>query len=376
MGLFARASFLASPGKSAGGLLRRSLAALESAVGSRAASRVSPRTNKKASAAPGPAVQVEAPQPRPSHAAPRVRVIASAPAAISAEELTYRVAAIPAGFAAPLQLFALLREVLGLQQAALVTYDPRRHVYAPLASIGLDATSRHRLRLEPGANADFNRAAAGNIVEVSGEELAAFRQYMSSRQFASVRQLALIPYLHNQRLVGMLLVARQARPGGKATLELLRSSMAAGGPLLAQDERGGEPAEDARTPDERLQATLAECQSRSQPLVLIRISLEELLRLAQERFPELESFRLFEFLAGACRRLLRGLGLVEVPRPPVLVLLVHGMKEADPPLLLRQLESALLAEIRGLLDARSVDLRPEVLTVTDDAQNARDFLRS
>jgi hypothetical protein len=121
---------------------------------------------------------------------------------------------------------------------------------------------------------------------------------------------------------------------------------------------------------------LTECQGRAQPLLLIRLSLEELLRLALERFPELERFRLYEFLAGSCRRLLRGIGRVEITRPPGLVLLVHGMMDADPPLLLRQLESALLAEIRGLVDARRVDLRAEVLAVSDNVQEAQDFLRS
>jgi hypothetical protein len=351
MGLFARASLLASPGKSAGGLLRRSLAALESLVGGPAAARPAPDS---AASPPSPQATAEA---------------------VSAEELTYRVAAIPAGFAAALKLFALLRDVLGLQQAALLAYDARRHVYSPLAAIGFDATSRHRLRLEPGANADFNRAAAGNIVEVRGEDLAAFREYFSSREFSRIRQLTLVPYLHSQRLVGLLLVARLAKPQAPQTMELLRSSMSSAGPLLALD--GEEPAaEDARPPAERLRALLAECQSRAQALLLIRLSLDELLRLAQERFPELESFRLYEFLVGSCRRLLRGIGQVEIPKPRVLVLLVHGMKDADPPLLLRQLESALLAEIRGLVEARSADLRPEVLTVTDDIQQAQDFLRS
>ena len=354
MGLFARASLLASPGKPAGSLLRRSRAAMKSAGGGRAESRDSPAA---------PQERAGEPLERPN-----------APTAVSAEELSYRVAAIPAGFAASLQLFALLRDVLGLQQAALLTYDPRRHVYAPLAAMGFDATSRHRLRLEPGANAHFNRAAEGNVVEVRGEELAAFRPYFSSRQFAVLRQLALVPYLHNQRLVGLLFAARLARPLAAETLELLRSTIASGGQLLAQDERE-QPEEDNRTPAERLQAILAECRGRGQALLLIRLSLEEMLRLALERFPELERFRLYEFLVGSCRRLLRGIGQVETGRPPVLVLLVHGMKDADPPLLLRQLESALLAEIRGVVDARSVDLRPEVLTVTDDVQKAQEFLR-
>jgi hypothetical protein len=296
-------------------------------------------------------------------------------APVSAEELTYRVAAIPAGFAAPLQLFALLRDVLGLQQAALLAYDARRYVYSPLAATGFDATSRHRLRLEPGANADFNRAAAGSIVEVRGEELAAFREYFSSREFSGIRQLTLVPYLHSQRLVGLLLIARLARPQAPETVQLLRSSMSTAGPLLAQD--GEEPpAEDDRPPEERLRALLAECQGRGQALMLIRFSLDELLRLAQERFPEMESFRLHESLVSSCRRLLRGIGQVQIPKPRVLALLVHGMKDADPPLLLRQLESALLSELRGLVEARSVDLHPEVLTVTDDIQRAQDFLRS
>jgi hypothetical protein len=155
--------------------------------------------------------------------------------------------------------------------------------------------------------------------------------------------------------------------------------MVPGGQLLAQDEEepaSQDAAEDARPPAERLQALLADCQKRGQTLTLIRFSLDELLRLAQGHFPELESFRLYEFLLGCCRRLLRGIGQVEIPKPRVLVLLVHGMKDADPPLLLRQMQSALLAEIRGLVEARSVDLRPEVLTVSDNVQEAQDFLRS
>jgi hypothetical protein len=210
---------------------------------------------------------------------------------------------------------------------------------------------------------------------VEGEELAAFRPYLSSRQYAAVRLLVLAPFLQNQRLVGLLLLTRLKQPWTQKTRELLRSSLVAGGQLLAQDERA-EPAEDGRSPEQRFETTLAECKGRGQPLFLVRFSLEEPLRLALERFPELESFRLFEFLAGACRRLLRGLGLAVVVRPPALALLVHGMRDADPPLLLRQLESALLVEVRGLIDAKSIDLRPEVLLPVDDAQAAREFLRA
>jgi hypothetical protein len=59
-----------------------------------------------------------------------------------------------------------------------------------------------------------------------------------------------------------------------------------------------------------------------------------------------------------------------------LFLLVHGMKDGDPPLHLRQLEAALLSELRGLVDARTVDLRQEVRIVADDPQAALSFLDS
>jgi len=345
MGLFARASSLAVPGGSntAGGLLHRSLAALEARVANRVAAR---RETPPAAVPP-----------------------------ITAEELTYRIAAIPAGFTAPIQLFALLKEVLPLKQGALLAYDPRRHLYSPVAAAAFDTTTRHRLRLEPGANPDFNRAAAGQIVEVHGAGLAAFRECFSSREFSSIRELVLVPFLRSQRLVGLLLMTRKPGSPAGAALELLRSTMASAGELFPQDEEE-QPPEDSRPPAERLQALLAGCRSRGRPLILIRLSLEELVRLAQERFPDLEGFRLHEFLVAACRRLLRGIGLVEIPRPRVLVLLVHGMKDEDPPLLLRLLESALLAALRGLVDARSASLQPEVRAITDDAQAALDFLGS
>ena len=347
MGLFARASSLAVPGKTAGGLLRRGLAALQSLV---------PRSPVPPLAPAAAASKTGGPPPE-----------------VSAEELAYRVAAIPKGFAGPILLFALLKEVLGLTQAALLAYDPRRHVYSPLAAAGFDTTSRHRLRLEPGANPYFNSAAEGRIVEVRGEELTAFRECFSSREFSAIRELTLVPYLHAQRLVGLLLVTRLRRSASGDVLELLQSTMAPAGELLQQDEEAESP-EEPRPLSERLQALLAGCKSRGNPLLLIRLSLDELVRLARERFPDLDGFRLHEFLVVACRRLLRGIGQVEIPKPKDLVLLVHGMKDGDPPLLLRQLEMALLAQLRGLLDARTVDLRAEARTVTDDAQAALEFL--
>ena len=369
MGLFARATE-ASSGNTYGGLPT----AAEAAQPPESAESAEPFPADAAQpiehGAPADAAQAAAPG-APAGTATQA-VASGAPAetasptaaAISAEELAYRIGAIPSGFAAPVLLFGMLRDVLHLKQAALLLLDSHRNVYSPLASVGLDTTSRHRLRFPPEANADFNKAAAGELVIVSGEGLEAFRGYFSSREFSAIRELALVPYLAGRRLVG-LLAAGLPQPHDEDTVRLLASTMTAVPPLLVQEPEMGA---DSGTLGDRVTALLSLCRASRRPLLLMRISLDGFVNLARERFPELEGFRLQEHLVSACRRLLRVIGQVETPKPRLLFLLVHGMKDGDPELLLRQVEAALLSELRGLADTGTVDLQPEARAVTGHAE--------
>ena len=323
-------------------------------------------------ASSGKSIDLPPAPPAPAEAPAEAAVSAPAEPAVSPEELAYRIGGIPAGFAAPVLLFGLLRDLLHLQQAALLLLDSRRNVYSPLASVGLDTTSRHRLRLSPGANPDFNKAAAGELTTVRGEELAGFREYFSSREFSAIRELVLVPYLAGKRLIGLLAASRFQKPLSEDTLRLLASTMTTVPPILPQEpEAEAEPG----TLRERVTTLVSQCRASGNPLLLIRVSLEGLVGLAREHFPELEGFRLQEHLISVCRRLLRVIGRVESPSPRFLFLLVHGMKDADPELLLRLVEAALLSELRGLTDVPGVDLRPEARVAASDAE-ALSFLAS
>ena len=344
MGLLERARSLSRPVEPARGLLQRSLAFLKTCF---------PTSAEK----PGPAPESQGTLP-------------------AAEELSYRIAAIPVGFATPVLLFSLLRKQLGLERAVLLLYDARRHVFAPWASAGLDTTSRHRLRLPPGATEEFNRAAGGESVRVSGQSLESFREYFSSREFSMVAELLLVPFLLNQRLIALLLVASREQPLTEETLAMLEEASSQAAAFLydpaAAETRA--PETGARPLAERVEEQLAACRSRGQPLLLLRLHLEALERSAQARAPELEPFRLQEFLLSALDRLLKGIGWVE-PLPAHRVLLVvHGMQEADPALLLRMLECALLKMLRGLVEEPPLDLRPEFRIVTEDPSQALGFL--
>jgi len=316
---------------------------------------------------------------QPTSAAPAPENAASSPGAAlpSVEEMAYRIAALPSGFAAPVLLCSLLKEQLRLERAALLLYDARRHVFAPWASCGFDTTTRNRLRLAPGSSEAFNRAAAGELVTVTGEELETFRENFSSREFAGVSELLLVPFLHNQRLVGMLLIASPGLPPAEPARELLRAAGSQAAALCAApaEATAEEPQEAGGLLEQRVEELLNGCRSRGYPLILIRLHLEPLLRAAQKRVPELEVFRLQEFLRTACRRLLQGIGRVEVLHARTLLLLVHGMKEADPPLLLHQVQAALRSQLGDLIGPFELDPVPESRIVTEEPAAALSFLR-
>jgi hypothetical protein len=342
MGLFARARSLSRPGpkRSSGiGLLRRSQ------------------------------ILLERPSPAPETG------IAAPPT--SADELLFRISQIPEGIAAPALLFSLLKAHLRLQEAALLLQDSARQLFVPWCSTGLDTTTRHRLLLPPGLNEPFNRAASGEVILVEGVELQGFREFFSSREFALIRQLTLVPFVHGRRLVGLLLIVRMASQPAGEMLSLLRQvAQQAAPPLLRVAGRlGDEGLRDTEQPlSELVTGMLESAKQHSHPLLLMRLKLGPLLRQVAARYPELEPFRLQEELLILCRDLFRVIGRVRSLKSNQLLIVINGMKDADPELLQRELEAVIQASLRELIAADTVKMAAESRIVTEDPEAAFDFL--
>jgi hypothetical protein len=342
MGLFARARSLSHPGPKPGsgaGLLRRSQILLER---------------------PSPTPETETPPP------PR-----------SADELLFRISQIPEGIAAPALLFSLLKEHLGLQAAALLLHDSARQLFVPWCSTGLDTTTRHRLSLPPGLNEPFNRAASGEVTLVEGEELQGFRNHFSSREFALIRQLILVPFVHGQRLLGLLLIARMPSELAGEMPDLLRQAALQAAPLLLRiaGRLADDGLRDTGQPlPELVTGMLESAKQHAHPLLLMRLKLGALLSQAETRFRELEPFRLQEELLLLCRDLFRVIGRVRSLKSNELLILINGMKDADPELLLRELEAVMQASLRELIAEDTVKLAAAYRVVTEDPEAALDFL--
>ena len=289
----------------------------------------------------------------------------------------FRISQIPEGIAAPALLFSLLKAHLRLQAAALLLQDSARQLFVPWCSTGLDTTTRHRLLLPPGLNEPFNRAASGEVTVVAEEEMQGFREFFSSREFALIRRLILVPFVYGQRLVGLLLIMFMASEPAGEMLSLLRQvAQQAAPPLLrAAGRQGDDGLRDTGQPLPELVAGMLEsAKQHSHPLLLMRLKLSPLLRQVEARYPELEPFRLQEELLTLCRDLFRVIGRVRSLKSNQLLVLVNGMKDADPELLLRELEAVIQASLKELMPADSLKLATESRIVTEDPEAALDFI--
>jgi hypothetical protein len=284
---------------------------------------------------------------------------------------------IPEGVEAPGQLFAVLRHQLRLTRAALLLFDPVRSVFAPWASQGLDETTLHRLRIPADAGGHFSRLEAGEILLLEDPaERNELRRYFSTREHATMEALLLVPFVHEGRLLAVLLASLAGQAFDRTLLDHLRESAPQIAALLYRSreqridglqQQGIERPEAVR---ERVVGAAQTAEARGNRLALIRISLEGLTRLLRERNPFVDAFRLQEDLNRLMLSLFRPLGgVVQVDTNKVL-LVVSALKEPDAALLTAHLKAALRALVPQLADSGPLDLQEAMRVCTPSPEEA------
>jgi hypothetical protein len=315
--------------------------------------------------------------PKPSQTPVGEPAPKSEAAAANLDELLYKISLVPDGVAAPVQLFSLLKEHLRLQVAALLLLDAARQLFVPWCSTGLDTTTRHRLLLPPGLNAPFNQAATGEIALAAGPDLEGFREFFSSRVFALIKRLVLVPFIYNHRLLGLLVVVRLALEPEQDPLSLLQQVAQQASPLLRRlAGRVAEelPGESGLPLPELVQTLFQTAKQKAHPLILMRLQLGSILRQATARYPELEPFRLQEEISSLCQSVFRVIGQVRTLKARQLLVLVHGMKDADPELLRKQLQTIIGANLQELIEPGVLDLSVDSRIIVDDPETALRFI--
>ncbi len=288
-----------------------------------------------------------------------------------AERLFTDITTLPESLEAPTHLFGLLQKAFRLTRAALLLYDSVRMVFAPWAHVGFDETTLHRLRLPLGFNQALNRIANGNILSLHAkEELAEFSRFFSAREFASLSELTFLPFIHERKLIALLLIS-QTEPGEHLrapAAELLAEACRVSAPRIhrARAENPARPAptgaqRPAGAPETQQAVTAAvrrlqkDCRQAGLPLLLVRISLSRAVETILRKNTFFDDFRLLEDLTRIIASRLADTGRVFRLEPAGLLLAITRMPDPDAGLLLHHLTLALkgvFLELQGEPDIR------------------------
>ncbi len=299
----------------------------------------------------------------------------------SAEDLWASLDRLDGGLESPGQFFCLLVEKLKLRRAAVLLFDPVRLVFAPWAIRGFDQTTNRRLRIAMGANEAVNRLAAGDVVLLHGAgELQDFQRYFSFRELAGLHELLLIPFIRENRFMGMLLIAE--REGGLEqddlrTYENISSRAAA---LFYRTRECNLEAAKRRLPEkpetlkERVRAAAQFSRERGIGLIMIRFSIAKAAQRILKRNPYIDSFRLREDIFRVVLSLFQSLGSVFQIDQERLLAVISNMRNGDPDLLLYNLKGTLKRLFQELADEEQIELEEEFRSSGKDAEDALTYL--
>ena len=297
------------------------------------------------------------------------------------EELLTRLSELEGGIEAPGRFFSLVKEQLELKRAARLLYDPVRMAFAPWASHGFDETTDHHLRIPLGANETMNRLAAGKVFLLSDPDtLKRFQQFFSFREFSTLEKLLLVPFIHENKFMGVLLIAEMEGDFEQSDLSGFETlAVRAAGLFYQARERHLEAAkrgipEKPESLRENVRDAVQSCLAAGAPPIMIRVNTADIIEKVKMRNPYIDPFRLREDIARVILSLFQSLGPVFQIDQERILILVTRTPERDPELLLYHLKATLTRLLPELADQEEIDLEEQVRIPEANVEEALTFL--
>ena len=297
------------------------------------------------------------------------------------EGLLTRLSELEDGIEAPGRFFSLAKEQLRLKRAALLLYDPMRMVFAPWAAHGFDETTNHHLRIPLGANETMNRLAAGKVFLLTDPDtLKRFQRFFSFREFSTLEYLLLVPFIHENKFMGILVIAEMEGVVSQSDLPGFETLAARAAGLFYQArERHLETAkrgipEKPESLRECVRDAVRSCMAAGAPPIMIGLNTVDVIEKVKSRNPHIDPFRLREDIARVIHSLFQSLGPVfQIDRERILILVTHS-PERDLELLLYHLKGTLKRLFRELAEQEEIDLEERIRIPEANVEEALTFL--
>lgn len=108
------------------------------------------------------------------------------------------------GIVTPSHLFSILHRHLHVTSGAILVPEQGRNAFSPMATVGLDSTSRFRLRV-PGSVMEKICYRTGAVM-LSGMDLENLKPFLSAGEFSRRKRIAVLPFRYNREILAVLLV--------------------------------------------------------------------------------------------------------------------------------------------------------------------------
>lgn len=108
------------------------------------------------------------------------------------------------GIVTPSHLFSILHRHLNVTSGTILVPEQGRDAYSPMATVGLDSTSRFRLRI-PAATIRKICNRTGAVI-LSGTERELLQPFLSAQEFERRSRITVFPFHYNRDILAALLV--------------------------------------------------------------------------------------------------------------------------------------------------------------------------
>lgn len=108
------------------------------------------------------------------------------------------------GIVTPSHLFSILHRHLHVTGGAILVPEPARDAFSPMATVGLDSTSKFRLRIPETVLRKLCTQSSALLLK--GDTLAQLRPYLSVAEFTRLSRVAVFPFFYNREILAVLLI--------------------------------------------------------------------------------------------------------------------------------------------------------------------------
>jgi hypothetical protein len=254
------------------------------------------------------------------------------------------------GVELPSLLFTMLRRRLSILKGAFLLYDPVRLEYAPWASHGFDQTTLHRMRIPSGANVIVTALAKGQSLELTeAGQKSGFQRFFSSREFSTLERILLTPFIVEESLAGVLLVAGIRHPFadtaqllsclGRVSTEVAPLLQKARGFLLRWSQ--AKVARPPVAPEEQVARLLVSPASGEKTFLFLSVGLDAYVKGIAAANEDMDPFRLREDIRSFLDAFLADLGVAVMLPGGALLVCLQAIRREDSDLFMHQLRSFL-----------------------------------